>query len=359
MGNNVLVLYSNLTEYMYNCFSCATSLYDINFFVIKKRSNSVTPFIFPPNDKIKLYDVDEMSYDGIVGILDREKIGFVLCSGWNNALYRKIARRNIQRNGGTSVLLLDSFYHYTLKQKLNLIVAPLFLKRYFNRVWVPGYFQFEYARRIGFKKEEIFTGVYAANLKIFNEKSRPVYTSFNRCFYYVGRLIDVKGVKVLLSVLTGMTEELESRNWTFCIIGNGKYEKEYQALSQRSKSIKYLPFMQPEKLKAEMSGGGVFVLPSILESWGLVVQEFAVLGFPLLLSDHVGAYPHFLIDRYNGLLFRHNSESALKQALCKIMDTGEEELIAMGKRSSEVSNDFTPAIWAAKLNTMILQSQKD
>jgi glycosyltransferase involved in cell wall biosynthesis len=257
------------------------------------------------------------------------------------------------------VLLLDTFYRGTLKQKINCIVSPLFLKRYFNKVWVPGYFQFEYARRIGFKKEEIFTGVYAANLKIFKEKDKQISEKFNKCFYYVGRLIDVKGVRILLNVLNGFTAQLEGKNWTFCIIGNGKYENDFLELSQKSKSIKYMPFMQPERLRDEISNGGVFVLPSILESWGLVVQEFAALGFPLLLSDNVGANPHFLIDKYNGLLFEKNSENALKHALCKIMDTDEEELKIMGKRSSEVSNNFTPELWAAKLNTLILQAQQD
>lgn len=38
---------------------------------------------------------------------------------------------------------------------------------------------------------------------------------------------------------------------------------------------------------------GVFILPSRIEPWGVVVHEFSAAGFPLLLSDQVGSAESF------------------------------------------------------------------
>ena len=60
--------------------------------------------------------------------------------------------------------------------------------------------------------------------------------------------------------------------------------------------------MQPEDLLAFMSTGKAFVLPSTFEPWGVAVHEFAAAGYPLILSDAVGALarPWMLLQKARG-----------------------------------------------------------
>ena len=44
-------------------------------------------------------------------------------------------------------------------------------------------------------------------------------------------------------------------------------------------------------------------MPSKKEPWGVVLQEMAIAGLPLLTSQHVGAATMFLEEHENGLVF--------------------------------------------------------
>ena len=54
------------------------------------------------------------------------------------------------------------------------------------------------------------------------------------------------------------------------------------------------------KLSTELNKGGVLVLPSISEKWGVVVHELASIGYPLLLSEACGSVFDLLIEGFNG-----------------------------------------------------------
>ena len=55
------------------------------------------------------------------------------------------------------------------------------------------------------------------------------------------------------------------------------------------------------------NSGDLFLMPSSFEPWGVVVHEHAAAGFPLLLSDAVGAGERFLEAPRNGTAFRARS----------------------------------------------------
>ena len=82
----------------------------------------------------------------------------------------------------------------------------------------------------------------------------------------------------------------------------------------------------------------VFALLSRHEPWGVVVNEAAACGLPLVLSDRVGAAPDLLRDGENGFLVPVDDAPAAAGALRKLGDA--EERRRLGARSAEIARDW-------------------
>lgn len=78
----------------------------------------------------------------------------------------------------------------------------------------------------------------------------------------------------------------------------------------------------------------VFVLLSDREPWGVVVNEAAACGLPLVLSDRVGSAPDLLRDGENGSLVPTGDVQAAAAALRRLLDAGERA--RTGARSREL-----------------------
>jgi glycosyltransferase involved in cell wall biosynthesis len=92
----------------------------------------------------------------------------------------------------------------------------------------------------------------------------------------------------------------------------------------------------PEDEVAEAyAAADVFALLSLRESWGVVVNEAAATGLPLVLSDQVGAAYDLLRDGENGVLVPAGDVAAATAALQRLAsDAGLRR--ALGNRSREL-----------------------
>jgi len=79
----------------------------------------------------------------------------------------------------------------------------------------------------------------------------------------------------------------------------------------------------------------VFALLSEREPWGVVVNEAAACGLPLVLSDRVGAAPDLLRDGENGVLVPAGDVEAAAEALRRVRADR-----AMGARSREIAAEW-------------------
>jgi glycosyltransferase involved in cell wall biosynthesis len=62
----------------------------------------------------------------------------------------------------------------------------------------------------------------------------------------------------------------------------------------------------------------VFVLPSVHEPWGLIVNEAMAAGRAVVVSDEVGCAPDLVKDGENGFVFRAGDVAALAAALRRL-----------------------------------------
>ena len=141
---------------------------------------------------------------------------------------------------------------------------------------------------------------------------------------------------------------MPNSDWILTCIGGGKLWEE-RTVHPR---IEHLGYKQPSELQNYIKDSGCFVLPSIVEHWGVVVHEFALMGLPMICSKNVMATTAFLKDGENGYLFDPYDEGAIAAAFEKIMKLSTEVLRKMGACSHRLGMRYTTADWAQNLLSM-------
>ena len=108
------------------------------------------------------------------------------------------------------------------------------------------------------------------------------------------------------------------------IVGEGEQRPQIearlqQAGTQEREGIRLLGFRNQSELPRLYELCDVFVLPSIHEPWGLVVNEAMNAGKAIVVSDEVGCQPDLVQNGDNGLVFPAGNIAALADTLASVL----------------------------------------
>lgn len=129
------------------------------------------------------------------------------------------------------------------------------------------------------------------------------------------------------------------------IVGEGEQRPQIEARLQQASAedregVQLLGFRNQSELPRFYDLCDVFVLPSIHEPWGLVVNEAMNAGKAIVVSDQVGCQPDLVEDGDNGVVFPARNVSALADALERVLE-GPTVYRKMGERSLERIQAFS------------------
>ncbi len=336
-----LFLYTELAEYFMACARKLHAQEGAEVHIVRWPVNPEAPFEFTVPEGMGTYDRTTYNDEALRELVARISPDRIFCSGWIDQGYLKVLKDYAGRI--PTVLILDNQWKASLRQQIARIWARWRIRPLFSHVWVPGERQAEYARKLGFKEERILDGFYVADLDRFNK----VYAEREKLdgpFIYLGRYVEHKGIRDLWNAFETLVEEGKTGERELWCCGTGEL---YPERPDHPK-IRHLGFLQPEEMPEVMLQSSVFILPSHFEPWGVVVQEFAAAGAPLLLSDAVGAASAFLEEGGNGSLFPTGDRKALKERLEDFLRMDEASLWEMGCRSHELAAHPSLQDWANK-----------
>ncbi len=339
----VLFLYTEIADYFLNC--CKQLSASANVHIIRWAVNKEAPFQFDIPKNINVYEKSNYTYIQLQQLIEIINPSIIVCSGWIDKDYLKLTKPYF--NKIPTIITCDTHYTGSIKQKIAIILSRLYLLKIFSNAWVPGNSQFSYVQKLGFKSHKIKTGFYCADLNKFNlvysNSIQIKKNNFPKRFLYVGRYYDFKGIKELWNAFIELQNQ-HPNEWELWCLGTGNIEP-----IQHPK-IKHFGFVQPKDLEPILLQCGVFILPSKFEPWGVVVQEYAASGFPLILSNNVGAKQIFLEENKNGYLFNHiNTNSELKNNLKKITELSAEQLNTMAEYGHALAQNITVEKWCNTL----------
>ena len=344
--SKLLFLYFELAGYTVACLDILVKNHDVEVYLLRYPVNPVAPFQFKIPEGIKIYERKGMSNDALISLVDEIQPDLVYASGWSDKGYLAVCKHLKKRI--PVVLTLDNPWLGTLKQRIAGIAGPLYLKKLFTHCWVPGEPNAMYARKLGFKNNQLLTGLYSADVTLFNKYFNQLLPEkqkhFPHRFLFVGRYTALKGIKELWEAFSSLSET-ESKDWELWCLGITDNQEKFPVHAR----IKDFGFVQPESLLPYLQQTGVFILPTHYEHWGVVVHELAAAGFPLVCSETTSAATTFLTDGENGYFTSAKNVESIKNVLLKIINHSDEELLEMGKNSHRKAQQITPETWASTL----------
>ena len=334
----IVFLYSEIAGYF---LACAEELAkNASVLIVRWPINKEAPFEFNISKNIQIVCKSDYENDALMKLIHEFNPTKIVCSGWMDKDYLKIVKKYNQKI--PTILTLDNHWVGSVKQHLASCLSPLIIRNKFSAAWVPGEPQTKFAKKLGFKN--ITTGFYCADVALHQRN----YNSNNivpvKQFLYVGRYVKHKSIYEMWEAFIQLYNEGELKDWEMICAGTGE-EFESKVIHPK---IKHLGFVQPRDLTKLVEKKPVYVLPSAFEPWGVSVQEFAIAGCPLIVSEKVGAAEMFLVPNKNGVRVSPTIES-IKLGMLKMAKASESTIIEMAKESNKLGMSYTPEMWVKKL----------
>jgi 1,2-diacylglycerol 3-alpha-glucosyltransferase len=135
--------------------------------------------------------------------------------------------------------------------------------------------------------------------------------------------------------------------WDLVLCGDGPGRAEVEtaiAATGCAQAIHRPGFLQVDALPRWYAHAGAFILPSLSEPWGLVVNEAAASGLPLLVSTRAGCAATLVPEPAGttGTRFDPLDVEAMADQLLAMATAPAEMRTAMGKRASETVSRWGP-----------------
>ena len=163
-----------------------------------------------------------------------------------------------------------------------------------------------------------------------------------RNFIFVGRLTEIKNLKMLLHSFKNLTDD--DQQWGLIFLGEGAQKTELMALADEidAGGVRFLAGQPWHKVPQYLALADVLVLPSLSEPWGLVVNEAMVCGLPVVASRVCGCVPDLVIENETGFIFDPKNGAELTQKMQKFVG-GQIDYVALSQRATQRVSAFLPA----------------
>lgn len=255
----------------------------------------------------------------LLKMLRKETFDYIVWSGWDN-IENFLGVLAIPR--AKNLLISESSIFESTTVGLKGRIKRWFLRR-ISTVFASGAPHKELLQALGYTGEIITVGSVGVTQRSERTANQEIHNPVR--YIYVGRLIELKNLRLLVEVCTRTSRPLT-------IVGKGPLESLLRKMA--GTSVLFTGFVPNNELDKVLEQADCLVLPSKSEPWGLVVEEALEAELAVIASDKVGSAPD-LVTRYDaGVVFRYDSAESLEEAMRTV-----ERDIATYKRNAR-SIDF-------------------
>jgi len=244
------------------------------------------------------------------------------------------------------VLISDSTYGDKPRKRLIEIFKSKIVKM-FNSAFVSGIRAKIYLQMLGFPEDNIFFGndvvdnnsFHFLSLKISEDK-RYYQTLLNlpsKFLLFVGRIVKEKNIENMLNAFKELQNEDNEKykNFSLVICGTGTQKKYFEnyVSNNNIENVIFTGYVSYPEIVVYYSLAHALILPSISETWGLVINEAMSCGLPILASTNVGSVDDLLEENVNGYIFDPNKINEIINSMEKIILTSNEKYYKMQQSS--------------------------
>jgi len=268
--------------------------------------------------------------------------GYSYAANWAGFFWAKKNNRKIILWSASNEEDRDRFF---LKEKLK-----NFLVKRCDAANVYGERSKDYLAKLGMNPDRIFIKGNSTDNDFFYNKTVKLKTEReilckqfgipSHNFLYIGRFSKEKNILDLLEAYRRL--KAKNYDWGLILVGSGSLGGDIEAYIKRQgiKDVFIPGFKQKEAIPQYLAVSDVFVLPSVSETWGLVVNEAMASGLPVLISERCGCYPDLIKEGVNGFSFDPLNTEELYELMINAAE-GKYDLKAMGEASVDIIKDYT------------------
>lgn len=284
------------------------------------KTNVVTLFSEEPITKIPSILIKKKLFKALYNLNPE----VVILSGWD-AIPSLYALLWALKNNIPTVIISESQEFDFKRSEIKELGKKLILKL-IDSAFVGGINQSNYLIKLGFEKERIFLGCDIVDNDYFfqskeSDKKETVIQLPNFFFMTSCRFIEKKNLFFLIKVFEKFQRKIE--NWSLVLVGDGPLKEDLIRLSNQlniSEKVVFTGYQEYESISSIYNSASCFVLPSIIEQWGLVVNEALASGIPVLCSKRAGCAPNLIENNEVGYTFDPFTENDLETKMYQIVE---------------------------------------
>lgn len=203
--------------------------------------------------------------------------------------------------------------------------------------FVAGTRHMEYLRDLGMRPEKIFmgydvvdndhfkTGAARAHAKADDTRERLDLPA--NYFISVARYVPKKNISMLIDAYAQYHSAAGETALPLLLVGEGPLKADLEnqiAAAKLCHAVLMRPFAQYEELPAYFGLATALVLPSMVDQWGLVINEAMAAGCLVLASSHCGAAPDMVIEAQTGFTFDPTDAASLARLITWVAENESE-----------------------------------
>lgn len=217
------------------------------------------------------------------------------------------------------------------------------LRRSVDAFIVPGESGARYVRTLGAAAHDIFKVPYAAEVDRFGTCAVKRTDEIARRLLYVGRLIERKGLVPFITSLSRWASANPHRSVELVIAGDGPLRAQLQGVNvPATLLVTFLEELDYDAVPEVYARSGIFIFPTLADTWGLAVNEAMAAGLPVLGSIYSQAVQELVQDGQNGWVFRPDDRDETYRAIDRAMNTPIETLSEMRECARSTAMRLTP-----------------
>lgn len=289
--------------------------------------------------------------------LDESDPQVVVITGYYYPAMRAAAQW-ARRHGRISIYMGDSQLVDRPRIALREWLKGWWVRRHYDAAFVAGERAAAYLTGMRFPRERIWTGYDVvdndamasgvAGARADASALRVRLGLPERFFLFVGRFSSEKNLPRLLDAYAAYRRAAGRQAWGLVMVGRGPLDELLQRRAQGIEGVVFAGFQQPDRLPAYYGLASCLVLPSVSETWGLVVNEALAAGLPVLVSHRCGCVPELVRPGWNGYLCDPLDIGDMSRSMA-VLSSPAVDIDAMGAASRRIVALYTPETWAQSL----------
>lgn len=248
-------------------------------------------------------------------------------------------------------VMMDDAWEFSDRRGPIITAIKKVIHRNVDAAFIPAPSHAPYYLKMGFPPERIFYGVdtvdndyFETSVNTIRRQSTTLRRELNlpsKYFLFVGRFIERKGIKTLLDAYCQYRKSPSKEKWGLILVGDGDERKHHEERMKEFPEVKFVGSQFGENLCRYYGLASAFILPSEIETWGLVVNEAMASRLPVLISKGCGAGRELVEEGGNGWTFGVGDSEGLAQCMSAMTDLPAGRLEQMGLHSSAIIHKWS------------------